>query len=52
MASDRVVSLRVAHSSIAAMVASGILEDTIGSRPVAGLPRFLFWSTFIDFFTN
>ena len=52
MASDRVVSLRVAHSSIAVTVAAGMREDTIGSRPVAGRPRFLFWSTFIDFFMN
>jgi hypothetical protein len=33
-------------------VASGIREDTIRPRPVAGRPRFFFWSTFIDFFMN
>src|SRR4249919_3977415 len=50
MAPERVVSLRVAHLSIAPTVAAGIRADTIGSRPVAGRPRFFFWSTFIDLF--
>jgi len=52
MAPERVVSLRLAHSSIVPTVAAGIRADTIGSRPVAGRPRFFFWSTFIDFFMN
>jgi len=50
MASDRVVSFLTAHSSIASTVGAGIRDETIGSRPVAGRPRFFFWSTFIDFF--
>jgi len=50
MASERVVSLCAAHLSIALTVAAGIRDETIGSRPVAGRPRFFFWSTFIDFF--
>ncbi len=52
MASERVVSLSAAHSSIVATLASGIREDTIRPRPVAGRPRLFFWSTFIDFFMN
>ena len=51
-ATDRVVAYLAAHSSIAVTVAAGMREDTIGSRPVAGRPGFLFWSTFIDFFMN
>jgi hypothetical protein len=45
-----VVSLCSAHSSTALTVSAGMRDDTIGSRPVAGRPRFFFWSTFIDFF--
>jgi hypothetical protein len=50
MASERVVSFFAAQASMALMVLAGMREDTIGSRPVAGRPRPLFWSTFIDFF--
>jgi hypothetical protein len=52
MASERVVSFCTAQASIVATVASGIREDTITPRPVAGRPRFFFWSTFIDFFMD
>jgi hypothetical protein len=52
MASDRVVSFFVAQASTSATMLAGIRDDTMGSRPVAGRPRFGFWSTFIDFFMN
>jgi hypothetical protein len=52
MACDRVVSFLAAQSSTAAIISAGIRDDTIGERPVAGRPRPLFWSTFIDFFMN
>jgi len=52
IASERVVSAFTAHRSICATISAGMREDTIGSRPVAGRPRRLFWSTFIDFLMN
>jgi hypothetical protein len=52
MASERVVSFCAAHASTVATVASGIRDDTMTPRPVAGRPRPFFWSTFIDFFMN
>jgi hypothetical protein len=50
MASERVVSFLEAHLSTSSTVEGGIRDETIVPRPVAGRPRFFFWSTFIDFF--
>jgi hypothetical protein len=52
MPSERVVSFFEAHSSTASTVEGGIRDETMVPRPVAGRPRFVFWSTFIDFFMN
>ena len=52
MASERVVSFFEAHSLSASTVDGGIRDETMLPRPVAGRPRFFFWSTFIDFFMN
>jgi hypothetical protein len=44
-----VLSLLAAHSSSLAKTSVGIRAEIMGSRPVAGRPRPLFWSTNIDF---
>jgi hypothetical protein len=51
MASERLTSLDSAHASTSAVRSTGSRTAETGSRPVAGRPRF-FWFTLIDFAMN